>query len=322
MRKPATNDDLNSMMSLTQGKRGRGGQPDSHPGSASRRLSRSGGPRWKRGLDLGVVALTAPFWVPLLLGIGATIKLQSRGAVLLRQERVGLRGRRFGCLQFRTMRAGLEPIAPGESRSGPVSSGRPMIPGNPQVSPPLPLAGVLHATGLAYLPELFNVLRGEMSLVGPRPGTPEEYNTCSRGQRARAETLPGVTGLWQVTGRDRTTYPEMIELDLQYVRSLCLGSDLGILLRTAPALLGQIAGKLRQRWWHDSVPREFLPSQAANPPAPRPVSCIPPVSLLPHRRLSPCAATLLRSHSLQPVPGGIGPSGRICANEFCQQFWH
>ena len=308
------------MLSLTQGKRGR--RPDPHAGNSARRTAREGGPCWKRLLDLGVVTLTAPLWVPLTLGIGAAIKLQSPGAVLLRQERVGLRGRRFGCLQFRIPRAGNDAIAPGQPGSEPFSSRNPLSPVNGRGSLQILLAGMLRGTGLAHLPQLFNVLRAEMSLVGPRPGTPREYNSYSRSQRARTETLPGMTGLWQVTARDRTTYQEMLGLDLQYVRSRCLARDLGILFRTPTAWLPRIARHFKTRPSGGSTAGEASPQPVPRPGRPAPAARVPQMSRQPGRRLLPCDTMLIRSQSLQPAPGGSCSLRGECEREFCQQPWH
>jgi lipopolysaccharide/colanic/teichoic acid biosynthesis glycosyltransferase len=100
----------------------------------------------------------------------------------------------------------------------------------------IPLGGMLRSTGLDELPQLINVFRGEMSLVGPRPCLPKEYDKHLPWQKERFRTLPGLTGLWQVSGKNRTTFNEMIELDLKYVRTRSLWLDLKILFRTIPVV--------------------------------------------------------------------------------------
>lgn len=100
---------------------------------------------------------------------------------------------------------------------------------------------LLRACGLDELPQILNVLRGEMSLVGPRPCVPYEYEIYSSYERLRFATLPGLTGLWQVSGKNRTTFSEMIDLDIQYAENKSLGMDVKIILKTLPALMGQIS---------------------------------------------------------------------------------
>jgi lipopolysaccharide/colanic/teichoic acid biosynthesis glycosyltransferase len=113
-------------------------------------------------------------------------------------------------------------------------------------------AKLLRASGLDELPQLINVLRGEMSLVGPRPCTIHEFEKYKDWQRERFNALPGLTGLWQVSGKNRTTFTKMIELDIHYVRTQCVWLDLGIMFKTFPALLGQFLD--------DRLERAFLPS--------------------------------------------------------------
>jgi lipopolysaccharide/colanic/teichoic acid biosynthesis glycosyltransferase len=109
--------------------------------------------------------------------------------------------------------------------------------GDPRI---IPFGKLLRAAGLDELPQLINVLRGEMSLVGPRPCLPYEYNKYQRWQKERFNTLPGLTGLWQVGGKNRTTFTEMICLDIRYARTRTLWLDLTILLKTFPAVVVQV----------------------------------------------------------------------------------
>lgn len=198
-------------------------------------------PLWKRSLDVFVIFLAAPAWVPLMAGISVAIKILSRGPVLFRQERIGLSGKRFECLKFRTMHTGAATSDHEKYVAELIRSNRPMrkLDGiDPRL---IPLAWMLRSSGLDELPQLFNVLRGEMSIVGPRPCTPREYETYSQPQRARSETLPGLTGLWQVSGKNRTTFKQMIELDIRYAQKSCLWLDVSIMLRTPMVLGSQIA---------------------------------------------------------------------------------
>ncbi len=207
---------------------------------------RLGVPRWKRILDLGLILIAAPVWAPLMVVIGAAIRLLSPGPVLFRQKRVGLGGTRFVCLKFRTMHTGANTVAHEKYLAELIRSNRPMAKLDGHDPRLIPLARSLRSAGLDELPQLFNVLRGEMSLVGPRPCTPQEYNAGSRAQRERLATLPGLTGLWQVSGKNRTTFNEMVALDVHYARTLCLRLDLAIMLRTPVVLLAQVAETLRE----------------------------------------------------------------------------
>ena len=196
-------------------------------------------PGWKRALDLTLITVTAPLWGLLMLLMACGIKMISRGPVLFRQERVGLGERRFVCLKFRTMHVNAETVTHQQHLCDLVASDAPMTKMD-KVDKRLILgARILRSSGLDELPQLFNVIRGEMSLVGPRPCTAFELEHYQEWQRERFNTLPGLTGLWQVSGKNRTSFSKMIELDIHYSRTSCLWLDLGIMLRTFPAVLGQ-----------------------------------------------------------------------------------
>lgn len=198
-------------------------------------------PLWKHALDLACVGLALPAVAPLMLVIALFIKLVSRGPVFFRQRRVGLLGQTFTCLKFRTMRADA-PSAPHEDHLRQLVRGDvPMTKmdrlGDPRL---IPCGALLRATGLDELPQLFNVLRREMSLVGPRPCTPYEYEFYLPWQRERFNTLPGLTGLWQVNGKNKTTFRQMVAFDIQYVRTMSFWLDLRIMARTLSAVLAQV----------------------------------------------------------------------------------
>lgn len=171
----------------------------------------------KRVLDV-IGALLALVPAAPLMVLGALLILLEDGSpVLFVQPRVGRRGRVFPCLKLRTMRRG--------SDAGPCPA--------PESDPRhLRCGRLLRRWALDELPQLFNVLRGEMSLVGPRPAQPGECD-----EQRRLQVLPGLTGLAQVRGRNRLTWPERLELDLEYVRTRSLALDLRILLETVPQLL-------------------------------------------------------------------------------------
>jgi lipopolysaccharide/colanic/teichoic acid biosynthesis glycosyltransferase len=197
-------------------------------------------PIWKRVLDIGCILFALPALVPLGVIIGLWIKISSPGPILFRQERIGLRGRRFICLKFRSMRVGADTKAHKDYLKQLMESNAPMTKmdatGDSRL---IPFGALLRSTGLDELPQIINVWRGEMSLVGPRPCIPYEYEGYLPWQKRRFLTLPGLTGLWQVSGKNRTTFNEMIELDIAYVENQSLWIDSRIMMRTIPALLVQ-----------------------------------------------------------------------------------
>ena len=198
-------------------------------------------PRWKRALDIACILVALPLLLPLTLFIVVVIKIGSAGPVLFRQERIGYLGRRFMCLKFRTMTVDADPAVHQGHCSHLIGSNLPMVKMDLQGDPRLvPFGWLLRASGLDELPQIINVLRGEMSLVGPRPCLPYEYDKYLPWQRERFNTLPGLTGLWQVSGKNKTTFDEMIHLDIRYARDKSLWADLKIMLRTVPTLIIEI----------------------------------------------------------------------------------
>jgi lipopolysaccharide/colanic/teichoic acid biosynthesis glycosyltransferase len=198
-------------------------------------------PRWKRILDLVLILLASPLVAVVCLLIAAFIKVVSPGPVLFRQERIGLGGRRFLCYKFRSMRVGADAAVHRRHLGRLLAADSPMTKmdraGDARI---IPGGFLLRASGLDELPQLWNVIRGEMSLVGPRPCTPEEFQHYQPWQTVRCNTLPGLTGLWQVSGKNKTTFTRMIELDSRYAQNLSLRADVTILLRTVAVPLGQI----------------------------------------------------------------------------------
>lgn len=188
----------------------------------------------KRTLDIVLSLLVLALGWPLLLAIALAIKLDSPGPVLFRQRRIGRRGRPFTLLKFRTMHANAEAeqerLAPLNEASGPLFK----IRDDPRVTR---VGRILRRTSLDELPQVFNILWGEMSWVGPRPGTPGEVAQYEPWHRKRLEVLPGLTGIWQVSGRSDLTFDEMVRLDLYYIENWNLWLDLVILLRTIPAVI-------------------------------------------------------------------------------------
>ena len=200
-------------------------------------------PQWKRRLDVALVLLLLPFLLPLMIFIGLLIRLVSKGPILFKQERIGHRGEKFMCLKFRTMFVGSETASHQGYLHHLMKSDKPMIKLDTQGdSRIIPFGVLLRSSGLDELPQLVNVLRGDMSLVGPRPCLAYEYENYLPWQRERFNTLPGLTGLWQVSGKNSTTFAEMMHLDITYAREKSLWLDLWIILKTAPAILDQVRG--------------------------------------------------------------------------------
>jgi lipopolysaccharide/colanic/teichoic acid biosynthesis glycosyltransferase len=203
-------------------------------------------PLWKRILDVVLVLLFLPLWLPVMLIIATGIKVASKGPVLFRQERVGHRGRTFLCLKFRSMHCNADAKIHKEHLRHLMKAHAPMVKLDRGRDPRLiPYGQIMRASGMDELPQLFNVLRGEMSLAGPRPCTRYEYDAYEPWHKERFAVLPGLTGLWQVSGKNKTTFEEMIRLDVQYGRELSLKRDLWIFAKTFGVLFGQLLESIK-----------------------------------------------------------------------------
>ncbi|MFL6514840.1 MAG: sugar transferase [Chthoniobacterales bacterium] len=200
-----------------------------------------GMPRWKRIFDATCILLTLPIWLPMLLLVMGWIKLVSPGPIFYRQERVGYRGRRFMIFKFRTMHVNAETRTHEEYFAHLMNTDSPMTKLDAMDDNRLVRCGRwLRASGLDELPQLFNVLRGEMSLVGPRPCLPNEFERYSPAQKQRVNAPPGLTGYWQVNGKNKTTFSEMIAMDIHYCDNMSVALDLWIIGRTVPALIAEM----------------------------------------------------------------------------------
>jgi lipopolysaccharide/colanic/teichoic acid biosynthesis glycosyltransferase len=200
----------------------------------------------KRALDvivaLGLLIIFAPIW----LVCSALIKLTSRGPVIFRQERIGAGGKRFTVYKFRTMRAdnsdeihrafatrfilGSVTVDDGAAYKVPRDTRRTAI------------GRIIRKLSIDEVPQLINVLRGEMSIVGPRPPLQYEVDNYETWQLGRLAVRPGITGLWQVSGRNRLSFVEMCRLDIEYIKSWSLRRDLSIMLRTPWVMLVDSGG--------------------------------------------------------------------------------
>ncbi|KAA5608437.1 sugar transferase [Rhodovastum atsumiense] len=196
----------------------------------------------KRSLDICLALVTLLLFSPVMALAAILVRMSGAGPVLLRQTRVGRHERRFEMLKFRTMHANADDRAMramiarelSGDRSVGGSEGVFKLKDDPRITP---VGRWLRRLSIDELPQLLNVLRGDMSMVGPRPSLPWEVEMFTPEQRRRHECLPGITGLWQVSGRSRLSTPEMLELDLVYLREQSLRLDLRILLRTPTAVL-------------------------------------------------------------------------------------
>jgi exopolysaccharide production protein ExoY len=198
-------------------------------------------PTWKRALDIVLIIVALPVWFPIFIVIALWVKLVSPGAIFFRQERIGYLGKPFMILKFRTMKVNVETGVHERYLEQLINSDAPMTKLDTKGDPRIIVGGrILRATGLDELPQLINVLRGEMSLVGPRPCTPNEFKLYTESQLARVNALPGLTGYWQVNGKNKTTFSQMIEMDIFYAKNLTFWLDLQIILRTLPALVMQV----------------------------------------------------------------------------------
>jgi lipopolysaccharide/colanic/teichoic acid biosynthesis glycosyltransferase len=198
-------------------------------------------PGWKASLDLTCILLLLPLWLPLMILLMLVTKFASPGPIFYRQRRIGLGGRHFSIWKFRTMRVSAETETHERYFENLMRVDCPMTKldayGDLRLAP---FGRVLRASGLDELPQIFNVLQGEMSLVGPRPCTPNEFARYEPWQRQRVNCLPGLTGYWQVNGKNKTTFRQMIEMDLFYVKNMSVWLDLKIMLKTGTVMAGQI----------------------------------------------------------------------------------
>ena len=205
-------------------------------------------PGWKRTIDILFSLIALPVFALFALVMAIVMKIVSPGPVLFRQVRVGYRQRRFICYKFRTMIVGADNKIHQRHCEELIHSNAPMVKMDSRSdSRVIPGGWLLRASGLDELPQLINVLRGDMSLVGPRPCVPYEYERFLPWQRERFSAVPGLTGLWQVSGKNRTTFEEMLRLDVRYAQNISWWRDFKIMLMTVPALVLQFSDTRRAR---------------------------------------------------------------------------
>lgn len=190
----------------------------------------------KRILDLLFAVAGLLLLLPLLPAIALLIRLDSRGPVFFTQVRVGRSGRPFRCYKFRSMVDHAEELKKDLAALNEATGPAFKIRQDPRITA---IGSFLRRSSLDEMPQLFNVLLGQMSIVGPRPQIPTEVELYEPWHRRRLEVKPGVTCLWQISGRSHVGFDEWMRLDLEYIRRRSLRLDLDILLRTLPAVMAR-----------------------------------------------------------------------------------
>jgi lipopolysaccharide/colanic/teichoic acid biosynthesis glycosyltransferase len=199
-------------------------------------------------MDIAVAGTALLPAAPLMLVIAAAIKCSSKGPALFKQQRIGYKGCLFDCYKFRTMhlnadakihRQHLQQLMKSNQKLTKLDKGR-----DPRV---FAVGRWLRSSSLDELPQLINVLKGEMSLIGPRPAIPYEHKQFQPWHRHRVDALPGLTGLWQVSGKNKTTFAEMMRFDRAYTQDETLTQDARIICKTPAVVLEQLLDDLRAR---------------------------------------------------------------------------
>jgi lipopolysaccharide/colanic/teichoic acid biosynthesis glycosyltransferase len=223
-------------------------------GQVPRLLCRWHLPVWKRAMDIVVAGGGLILLSPLIFLVSVIIKSVSRGPVFFKQKRVGYLGKPFTMWKFRTMKVNCDSsnhkqyitrLINGAAENG-EAFGKPMtkLDDDPRI---IPFGKILRKTCLDELPQLINVIRGEMSLVGPRPAIDYEVQVYSAWHYRRLDTIPGVTGLWQVNGKNLLTFNQMVRLDIKYLKEQSFWLDVSILLKTPFAVLRQVRDGLQEK---------------------------------------------------------------------------
>lgn len=205
-------------------------------------------PLYKSILDIIVSLAALIFSSPLFLILAGYITIVSRGPVFYKQKRIGYRGLPFTFLKFRTMHTNNDPRFHQVHVKDLINSDRPMekldVNNDPRI---IPGGRIIRKTCIDELPQLFNVLKGQMSLVGPRPCMPYEAEEYLRWHSYRFDVKPGLTGLWQVSGKNKLTFKQMIRLDISYCQNMSLWLDVKIIFRTFPTIVSLALEGLKNR---------------------------------------------------------------------------
>lgn len=216
----------------------------------------------KRLMDIMLCLFALPLLCLITLVMSLYTRIASPGPVFFRQVRIGYKGQKFHLYKFRTMHVNADTATHQAHFAQCIGNHAPLAKLDTKGDNRLIRGGwLLRASGLDELPQIFNVLKGDMSLVGPRPCIPYEYDTFFQHQKERFDALPGLTGLWQVSGKNRTTFEKMISLDVEYTKRVSFWLDVKIILLTIPALLVQIYDtKISRKFTTKSIAPQFTPS--------------------------------------------------------------
>jgi lipopolysaccharide/colanic/teichoic acid biosynthesis glycosyltransferase len=225
----------------------------------------------KRALDLSMVLITSPLWLAGFVIAAIWIKMVSKGSIFFNQARVGLDGEEFIIFKFRTMKEGADTGVHEDHLKQLINSNKPMKKLDGADTRLIRGGRLIRATGLDELPQIINVILGNMSLVGPRPCTPNELEKCKPPFMRRFRGLPGITGSWQVNGKNDTTFRRMIALDVLYLRKISVRQDLWIMVRTFPTICKQIGELIKSKRGQRVAGKVDLRPQMH---APRPLSSI------------------------------------------------
>jgi lipopolysaccharide/colanic/teichoic acid biosynthesis glycosyltransferase len=210
-------------------------------------------PVWKRGIDILVSGLGLVLLLPLFLFISVLIKMVSPGPVFFKQERVGYLGKPFKCWKFRTMHTDSYESEHEKHIINLMKSDNAFDKLDDDDLRIIPFGKLLRRLGFDELPQLFNILRGEMSLVGPRPEIPYSVRHYTQWQKRRFDTVPGLTGLWQVNGKNTTTFKRMIRWDITYIQRRSFWLDLKVLLKTPYVITAQALSSYFEKKWTNNI---------------------------------------------------------------------
>ena len=192
-------------------------------------------PRCKRLLDMVISSAALILLSPLLLLVVILVKAESKGSAIFKQKRIGLNGEPFTMLKFRSMSNNAESLRSQLECGNEMNNGVLFkIKKDPRITR---VGAIIRKTSIDELPQLINVLRGDMSLVGPRPPLPSEVSLYSRSERIRLSVMPGITCLWQIAGRSDIPFEQQVKLDVDYIERQSLSLDLIILIKTIPAVI-------------------------------------------------------------------------------------